>query len=345
MPPSRIRLLLSSVRCLEARTPTAPSPRKGPAMPPGRLIASLTQLSIELKAVLDNLQTRPPVEKTHSLFSSRERLALMALMGALDKSRDLGQSLWSPILQHCLAIRDSIPSAVISRLDDMDDNTVFAVFRLVLRTRPMWHLFDSQIGSAIAHLKDARLLVPLQELVFPDRTKVVLRARAVPRDIPEDTLKDDDLPRFCMLTTLRGRHTTRTVLQLLVQHRAARILEHLVRTDKKLPRIYSPDKLLLLVLAFMNDDRVPQVVAAIEETYPGTVAAAEDASRRNALWHALRFRSSCRIGHFHSDDVATALAQYLLSHGCNPDRVSSDGFSWRAMSRLLDILDRHPTLA
>ena len=345
MSPIRTRQFLPSVQAPEARTPAVPSTRKGPALPPGRLTASLTQLSVELKAFLDTLQTRPPHEKTHSLLSSRERTALMALMDALDKFRDLDKFLWFPLSQHGLAIRASIPSAVISDLDDMDDETVFSVYHLVLRMRPMRHLCASQIGSAIAHLKDVRPFVPLQELVFPDRTQVVLRARTVPRDIPEDALKTDDLPRFCMMTTLRGKHITRTILQLLVKHRAARILEHLVRTDNRLPCLYAPDKLLLLVLGFMNDDRVPQLVAAIEETYPGTVAAAEDASRRNALWHTFRFRSSSPIGPFHSDKVATALAQCLLSHGCDPDRVSSDGFSWRAMSRLLDILDCPASLA
>ena len=100
------------------------------------------------------------------------------------------------------------------------------------------------------------------------------------------------------------------------------------------------DKLLLTVLHEMPSGGVLQTIEAIEETFPGTIASAEDAFGRNALWFALRLfvlRGNA--------DTASAVGEYLVSQGCDPDKTFGDTgkrrFSWNTMARIVSAIERY----
>ena len=100
------------------------------------------------------------------------------------------------------------------------------------------------------------------------------------------------------------------------------------------------DKLLLTVLHEMPSGGVLQTIEAIEETFPGTIASAEDAFGCNALWFALRL-----FVHRGNADAASAVGEYLVSHGCDPDKTFGDTgkrrFSWNTMARIVNAIERY----
>lgn len=89
----------------------------------------------------------------------------------------------------------------------------------------------------------------------------------------------------------------------------------------------------------MPSGGVLQTIEAIEETFSGTIASAEDAFGRNALWFALRLfvlRGNA--------DTASAVGEYLVSNGCDPDKPFADGrngFSWNTMARIVSAIERY----
>ena len=116
-------------------------------------------------------------------------------------------------------------------------------------------------------------------------------------------------------------------------------MEHLIKVNKKLPDVYPPENLLLSVLHTMGRCPLLPVIKAIEETFPGTIKSAEDASHRNALWYTLPHHRLWNSTHcaLDTEDVE----QYLLWKGCDPFKISNDHFSWQAMERLMRIIEHY----
>lgn len=245
--------------------------------------------------------------------------------------------------QWCKVHRYALRCASLKRLDEMDDDIVYSVY-LFIASCPFVdkaNLHLTQIGSAILHLDHLnRSDDRLRDLFFADGTWTHTFPRVVPQNLPDHAILADNVAECCLAMTLSGKRLSRSLVLHLVSRHAAGILAHLVRHDKTVFRAFSPEKLLLIAISTLNSPRVPEVVAAIEETAPGAIAAAGDANGFNALVHAARFHPGNPRG-WSDQEVFSALTSYLLAHGADPDQRPRSGFSYRTLSRLLDIIARH----
>lgn len=243
----------------------------------------------------------------------------------------------------CQAHRHALRCASLKRLDEMDDDIVYSVylFMACFRFVDRYTLPLTQIGSVIIHLVHRYRHDDMHDdLVFADGTKTHKYPRVVPKDLPDHAILTDNVAEFCLHMTLSGKRLSRSFVLHLVSKHAAGILAHLVRHDKSIFRAFSPEKLLLLAISTLDSTRVPEAVAAIEDAAPGTIAAAVDVSGFNALVHAARFHPGCPRG-WSDQEVFSVLESYLLAHGANPDQRPRRGFSYRTLTRLLDIIARH----
>ena len=111
---------------------------------------------------------------------------------------------------------------------------------------------------------------------------------------------------------------------------------HIVRKEKKLAKTISPANLLLTILIEWRTSirLLMQVVAAIEETYPGTIKSAVDANGDNTLWHTLHLI-------YDHTDAAPEIGKYFALRGCDLDKSFRAAFSWNTMVRLISIIKRH----
>ena len=151
----------------------------------------------------------------------------------------------------------------------------------------------------------------------------------------------DDVAGFCLGMDINGKRLSPTLLRYLMQKRCENILAHLIKVNKKLPDVYPPEKLLLTVLYEMDRCPLLPIIKAIEETFPGTIKSAEDASHRNALWYTLRHHSQVRHANFCCALEIEDVEQYLLTKGCDPAKVSNDRFSWQTMRRVINVVKHY----
>ena len=162
----------------------------------------------------------------------------------------------------------------------------------------------------------------------------------------EDATSSDDVAGFCLGMDIRGKQLSRTLLRCLMRKRCVNILTHVIRTYKKLPSACPPEILLLIALYEMDGCPLLPVIKAIEETFPGTIKSAEDASHRNALWYTLRHH--IKVLNVHNVNFCCAtdiedVEQYLLSKGCDPTKASTDRFSWQTMKRVINAIQHFET--
>ena len=210
------------------------------------------------------------------------------------------------------------------------------------RVTPHLVLFPSpwsDIVAAIAHLRDLRVF-KRTTIRFKDGSELLDRRLCIPRNVPLEAISADNVAGYSFGMTLNGKRLSFMLLRHLIQEGCKNILAHVVRTEKALGTVMSPDKLLLTVLHEMPSGGVLQTIAVIEETFPGTIASAEDAFGRNGLWFALRL-----FVHRGNADAAFAVGEYLVSHGCDPDKAFGDtgkrGFSWNTMARIVNAIERY----
>ena len=175
---------------------------------------------------------------------------------------------------------------------------------------------------------------------FPDGTGFYNKQISIPYAFLDNAFSDDNAAEFNILMHLNGKKTTLTLLRYLIQNHRTNILADIIRNDQHLARVLAPEKLLLLTLSHTNMNELPSV-QAIENTHPGTISSAKDASGRNALM-ILRLHAfeDTLIGVTCCYEKLNAVEEYLINHGCDPDCQSQDGFSWRALKRLGDIVNR-----
>lgn len=177
---------------------------------------------------------------------------------------------------------------------------------------------------------------------FSDGTKLLVHQYKVPSGL-EDAVSSDDVARFCLGMNIRGRQLSRTLLQCLMRNRCVNILTHVIRTCKRLPGVCPPDILLLTVLYELDGCPLLPIIKVIEETFPGTIKSAEDASHRNALWYTLRHHSQIKHANFCCATDIEDVEQYLLSKGCDPAKASNDRFSWQTMKRVINVIKHYET--
>ena len=154
-------------------------------------------------------------------------------------------------------------------------------------------------------------------------------------------ISSDNVASFCLGMDVSGKRLSQALLRYLMQKRCENILAHLIKVNKKLPDVYPPEKLLLTVLYEMDRCPLLPIIKAIEETFPGTIKSAEDASHRNALWYTLRHHSQVRHVNFCCALDIEDVEQYLLTKGCDPAKVSNDRFSWQTMRRVINVVKHY----
>lgn len=159
----------------------------------------------------------------------------------------------------------------------------------------------------------------------------------------EDTISSDDVIGFCFGMDIRGKQLSEATLRCRMQKRCVNILDHFIRTNKKLPGVYPPENLLLTVLYEMDRCALLPIIKAIEETFPGTIKSAEDTSCRNALWYTLRHHSQVHHMNFCCALDIEDVEQYLLSKGCAPAKISYDRFLWQTMKRVINVVKHYET--
>ncbi len=177
---------------------------------------------------------------------------------------------------------------------------------------------------------------------FSDGTKLHFHQFKVPSGL-EDAVSSDDVASFCLGMDIRGRQLSRTLLQCLLRNRCVNILTHVIRTCKRLPGVCPPDILLLTVLYELDGCPLLPIIKVIEETFPGTIKSAEDASHRNALWYTLRHHSQIKHANFCCATDIEDVEQYLLSKGCDPAKASEDRFSWQTMKQVINVVKHFET--
>ena len=154
-------------------------------------------------------------------------------------------------------------------------------------------------------------------------------------------ISSDNVASFCLGMDVSGTRLSQALLRYLMQKRCENILAHLIKVNKKLPDVYPPENLLLTVLYEMDRCPLLPIIKAIEETFPGTIKSAEDASHRNALWYTLRHHSQVRHVNFCCALDIEDVEQYLLTKGCDPAKVSNDRFSWQTMRRVINVVKHY----
>ena len=229
--------------------------------------------------------------------------------------------------------------------EKLDDRSIYVVYaymeRMSMFAFPRPSLFRPpclNVTAAIGHLLDLRGN-KRTTIRFKDGSELLNRQLVVPRNVPAEAISADSVAGYCLGMTLNGKRLSFTLLRHLIQEGSKNILAHIIRTEKALGSVVSPDKLLLTVLHEMPSGGVLQTIAAIEEAFPGTIAAAEDAFGRNALWFALRL-----FALRWNADAASAVGEYLVSHGCDPDKPFGDAggrFSWNTMARIVTAIERY----
>ena len=214
----------------------------------------------------------------------------------------------------------------------------YAIDALCEQTPPLCHERDTCTIPTSIEFKDGT------KLLF-HRFKLLFNRFNVSGGL-EDATSSDDVAGFCLGMDIRGKQLSRTLLRCLMRKRCVNILTHVIRTYKKLPSACPPEILLLIALYEMDGCPLLPVIKAIEETFPGTIKSAEDASHRNALWYTQRHH--IKVLNVHNVNFCCAtdiedVEQYLLSKGCDPAKASNDRFSWQTMKRVINVIKHYET--
>ena len=323
----------------------------------------LTQLNRTVNTAIQKLgKVQSSLEALRALTTRTDASDLMKLTQIEKIVSSLSDfKSFSPTLNHnlddCLDDCESQISSTIqiSSLEALTDDAIYALYYLAknrgtyIRANP-----NSEIMDAINHISALRrtseniashtfLSWKLSwrrnraKIEFKDGTMLLGHQLGVPKNLPEDAISADNVAQFCIGMNLAGKQLSFTLLRHLIAKRCAKILEHIVRKEKKLSKTISPANLLLTILIEWPSPNVKsplQVFAAIEETYPGTIKSAEDANGNNALWFAVYLVNNC-------PDIASEIGNYFASCGCDLDKPFKAGFSWNTMVRLMSIIKRH----
>jgi len=226
----------------------------------------------------------------------------------------------------------------IGSSETLTDDAIYALYYLAkhscnyIRTNP-----NTEIVDAVNNISSLSPWERHREKVeFKDGTILLDRQLAVPKNLLEDAISSDNVARFCIGMNLAGKQLSFTLIRHLIAKRCAKILEHIVRNEKKLTKTISPANLLLTILIEWRTyiRLLMQVVAALEETYPGTIKSAVDVNGHNALWHTLHLL-------YDHTDAASEIGKYFALCGCDLDKPFRAGFSWNTMVRLMSIIKHH----
>ena len=315
-------------------------------MDSNRIIDALTEATRGLEQLVESLKA--PNKDCAGIADIRlfaeldaVEIALAAIEGSCREFRDVREGFVDRIS----------PGAHIVLPDDLDDETIYSLYAFVEKGGHIWPRDHRGIINAIHYCCSMCDRYRRPTITFKDGTELTDRAFAIPKNLPEDAISVDSVAAFRLGMDIRGKRLSISLLRHLIAERCRNILEHIIRNDRSLPKTISPENLLLIVLHEMEPDHVLQTIAAIEETYPGTIKMAEDERGRNALWFALRLYDygdiATRIDHrLHGfvDDatiVAKSIGEHLASHGCDPDKpFNNEGFSWNTVSRIMDIVQK-----
>ena len=304
------------------------------------LITTLNKLSHELDRICDFVKDPCKDNVTTTISDLHLLNELVTLESSLTRLSTSHSHLNNGIDAYCRWLRRR---REIILPDELDDKTVYSLYLYIKNEGITLNL---EPISEITYAAQA-LCQPGQfrkTIEFKDGTKLLDRQLIVPKNLPEEAISSDNVASFCLGMDISGKQLSQTVLRYLMKKDCVHILEHLIRTNKKIPDVYPPENLLLSVLHTMGWCPLLPVIKAIEGTFPGTIKSAEDASHRNALWYTLRHhrlwdnRNPCHCA-LDTEDVE----QYLLWKGCDPFKTSNDLFSWQAMVRLMRIIDHYET--
>ena len=225
---------------------------------------------------------------------------------------------------------------------ELDDKTVYSLYLYIKSEGVTLNLEPfSEITYAAQAL--CQSWQSCKTIEFKDGTKFLNRQLIVPKNLPEEAISADDVAGFCLGMDINGKRLSPTLLRYLMQKRCVNILANLIKVNKKLPDVYPPENLLLTVLHEMDGCPLLPIIKVIEETFPGTIKSAEDASHRNALWYTLRHHSQVRHANFCCATDIEDVEQYLLSKGCDPAKPSSDRFSWQTMKQVITVIKHYET--
>lgn len=304
------------------------------------LITTLNNLSHELDLTIRSITDRCKGNASVTIGDLHLLHDLAPLESSLTRLSQSGTQLKSTMDGYCrwLGRRRAIILP-----DELDDKTVYSLYLYIKNEGTTLNLEPiSEITYAAQALCQSGQF--RKTIEFKDGTKLLDRQLIAPKNLPEEAISSDNVASFCLGMDISGKQLSQTVLRYLMKKDCVNILEHLIRTNKKIPDVYPPENLLLSVLYTMGWCPLLPVIKAIEETFPGTIKSAEDASHRNALWYTLRHhrlwdnRNPCHCA-LDTENVE----QYLLWKGCDPFKTSNDLFSWQAMARLMRIIEHYET--
>ena len=304
------------------------------------LIAALNNLSHELDLVCDSVKDQCTDNVTATIGDLHVLNEFIALKSSLNRLSHSSRNINNGIDGYCrwLSRRQTIILPT-----ELDDKTVYSLYLYIksegitLNLEPISEI--TYAAQALCQSGQFR-----KTIEFKDGTKLLDRQLIVPKKLPEEAISSDNVASFCLGMDISGKRLSPTLLRYLMQKRCVNILDHLIRINKKLPGVYPPENLLLTVLYEMDGCPLLPIIKAIEETFPGTIKSAEDASCRNALWYTLRHHSQVHHVNFCCALDIENVEQYLLSNGCDPAKPSTDRFSWQTMIRLMNIIERYETV-
>lgn len=298
----------------------------------------LSQLNRTLNTAIQKLlglETSLEVSSTRNVRADISNIVMLSqiepLISNLEKITSIQSSLTNRLYRlYNRTLRIDSPEA-------LDDEAIYALYTLTERGSYISTYPRAEIIDAINCVSFSRRQPRRENIVFKDGTILLDHQLAVPKNLPEDAISADNVAQFCIGMNLAGKQLSFTLLRHLIANKCVKILEYIVRNEKKLSKDISPIKLLLTTLVEWPSPVVTsplQVLAAIEETYPGTITSAEDAKGNNALWFA-----SYLVNNW--SDIALGIGNYFASCGCDLDKPFRAGFSWNTMIRLMSIIKRH----
>ena len=303
------------------------------------LITTLNNLSHELDLTIRSITDRCTNNASVTIGDLHLLHDLAPLESSLTRLSQSGTQLKSTMDGYCrwLGRRRAIILP-----DELDDKTVYSLYLYIKNEGTTLNLEPiSEITYAAQALCQSGQF--RKTIEFKDGTKLLDRQLIAPKNLPEEAISSDNVASFCLEMDISGKRLSPTLLRYLMQKRCVNILDHLIRINKKLPGVYPPENLLLTVLYEMDGCPLLPIIKAIEETFPGTIKSAEDASCRNALWYTLRHHSQVHHVNFCRALDIEDVEQYLLSKGCDPAKASNDHFSWQTMARLMRIIEHYET--
>ena len=302
--------------------------------------SELTQLNRTLNTAIQKLlglETLLEVLSTQNVHANISDIVMLSQIAPLISTLTKITSIHSSLTDRLYRLYNRTPAIQVDSPEALDDEAIFALYTLTERSSYI-HIYPrAEIIDAINCISIDQRRPRRKIIEFKDGTILLDHQLAVPKNLPEDAISADNVAQFCIGMNLAGKRLSFTLLRHLIANQCVKILEYIVRNEKKLSKDISPIKLLLTTLVEWPSPVVTsplQVLAAIEETYPGTIKSAEDAKGNNALWFA-----SYLVNNW--SNIALEIGNYFASCGCDLDKPFRAGFSWNTMIRLMSIIKRH----